>query len=574
MPKIEVNESLFCKQLGKKYDYDSLEKLLTCAKAELDEKADESLPQEQRLLKFDLNDTNRPDLWSTMGVARQINLYCGKKMADYSSFMSYPDKVIDCGERVVTVDKNLLDVRPFMVAFVISGKKIDEPMLLDIIQTQEKLCSNYGRKRKTISMGVYRSGKIKWPVHYRAVDPDTTSFVPLQCSTPMTCTQILKEHPKGKDYGWILEGKKYFPLLQDDTGEVMSMAPIINSATLGAVQVGDSDLLVELTGSKMEGLILCANIIACDFFEAGFDILGVKVCHPYQTGFGKDVTVPFYFQVPTIAHLSAINKELGSNFTKEQVIKALQRMGNSVTAKQEKEDITFVLEPPAYRNDFLHEVDIIEDVMIGSGLDTFVPEEPKDFTIGRLLPVTQFSRLIKSTLIGLGYQEMIFNYLGSKKDYIDKMNVAQDKVIEIANPMSENYQFVRPSIIPSLLKAEATSANATFPHKTFEIGKVAFQDDTQDTGTITKTSLGIVYAAQDAGFNEMAADISALLYYLGHKYQVKEANDTRFIEGRQAQIIVNDKQVGIFGEVHPEVLENWQITTPCVAGEVDIEAIM
>ena len=99
-----------------------------------------------------------------------------------------------------------------MTAFVISGKPIDEPMLLDIIQTQEKLCWNFGRKRRSVSMGVYRSAMIKWPVHYTAVDPDTTSFVPLQCETPMTCRQILTDHPKGKEYGWILKDAKKFPL--------------------------------------------------------------------------------------------------------------------------------------------------------------------------------------------------------------------------------------------------------------------------------------------------------------------------------------------------------------------------
>ena len=134
-----------------------------------------------------------------------------------------------------------------MTAFVISGKPIDEPMLLDIIQTQEKLCWNVGRKRRSISMGVYRSEQITWPVKYHGVDPDNTSFIPLQCEEKMTCRDIITEHPKGKEYGWILKDMSKFPLLSDGNGEIMSMAPIINSATLGAVQVGDKDLMVEMT---------------------------------------------------------------------------------------------------------------------------------------------------------------------------------------------------------------------------------------------------------------------------------------------------------------------------------------
>lgn len=86
-------------------------------------------------------------------------------------------------------------------------------------------------------------------------------------------------------------------------------------------------------------------------------------------------------------------------------------------------------------------------------------------------------------MAGMGYQEMIFNYLGSKKTYIDNMCVKADDVIEIANPMSENYQFIRPSIIASLFEAEAQSGNAVYPHKIFEVGKIAFIDPSENTGT-------------------------------------------------------------------------------------------
>ena len=587
MPKIEVNEKLFFNLLGKKYDYDTLERKLTCGKAELDEKPDMSMSEDERVIKIELNDTNRPDLWSTGGVTRQLRLHDGAKRSDYSKFISRTGAIKDCGNRIITVEEGLKDVRPFMVSFVISGKAIDDPMLKDIIQTQEKLCWNFGRKRKSISMGVYRMSQIKWPCHYKAVDPDKTSFVPLACDAPMTCRQILTEHPKGKDFGWILEGLKKFPLLTDDKDEVLSMAPIINSATLGAVQVGDKDLMVELTGDNMENLILAANIVACDFHDAGYEILPVKVVHPYETGFGKEITVPFYFQKEAKATLAAINKKLGSDLTKEQVLDALSRMDNDVVAKDiptnektakycaaNKTDVEFTVQPAPYRNDFLHEVDVIEDVMIGMTLDYFKPQKPNDFTIGKLSDVTLFSRKAKEIMVGLGYQEMIFNYLGSKRDYIDRMNISADKVIEILNPMSENYQFVRPSIIASLLRAESAAANAIFPHKIFEIGKVAFLDESENTGTKTIQSLGFMTAANNANFNDLASEVSTLLYYLDHKYEVKESNDPRFIPGRQAAIIVKGKQVGVFGEVHPQVLENWQIAVPCVAGEINLEDLM
>ena len=574
MPKIEVNEKLFFQMVGQKYDYDTLEKKLTCGKAELDEKPDMSVPEDQRVIKIELNDTNRPDLWSTNGVARQLRLHNGGTTVDYSKFLSREGDLKDSRNLTVTVDPELKDIRPYMVAFMIEGKAIDEPMLLDIIQTQEKLARNFGRKRKSLSMGLYRASQIKWPVHYKAVDPDNTSFIPLTFEKPLTCRQILTEHPKGKDYGWILENFKKFPLLTDDAGEVMSMAPVINSATLGAVQVGDKDLMVELTGDNMANLLLAANIVACDFADCGYTIHPIRVDHPYDTGFGKSVCAPFYFQQPAKAVLKNVNKLLGSDFSKEQVVKALEVMGNKVEAKDADGDVEFTVYPAPYRNDFLHEVDIIEDVMIGIGLDNFKPAKPNDFTIGRLMPLTLFSRQAKNIMVGLGYQEMIFNYLGSKKDYIERMGIDDSKIIEVSNPMSENYQFVRPSIIPSLLRAESGSANAIFPHKIFEIGKVAYLCDEENTGTRTRQSLGFITASSNANFNSAASEVSSLLYFLDHEYKVAESDDPRFIPGRQAAIIINGKQAGIFGEIHPQVLENWSITVPCVAGEIDVEELM
>ena len=153
MPKIEVNEKLFFKMVGKTYDYDTLEKKMTSAKAELDEKPDMTQPEDQRVIKIELNDTNRPDLWSTNGVARQLYLYDGGKMTDYNPFLSRAGNIKDCGGRTVTVDPELKDIRPYMVAFIISGKihcapysglrTIDEQALINKEMCSKIINGNY-----------------------------------------------------------------------------------------------------------------------------------------------------------------------------------------------------------------------------------------------------------------------------------------------------------------------------------------------------------------------------------------------------------------------------------------------
>ena len=81
-------------------------------------------------------------------------------------------------------------------------------------------------------------------------------------------------------------------------------------------------------------------------------------------------------------------------------------------------------------------------------------------------------------------------------------------------------------------------------------------------------------AVQNANFNLAASETANLLYYLDIEYKVRETEDPRFILGRQAGIIYKGEQIGIFGEINPQVLENWNIEIPCYAGELNIEKIL
>ncbi|GAB4366525.1 MAG: phenylalanine--tRNA ligase subunit beta [Spirochaetales bacterium] len=583
MPKIEVKKERFYRLLGRTYDRDTLEEILTFAKGELDD-----VDEEAGILKLELNDTNRPDLWSTAGLARFLRILETGQIPRYS-FFSRPEKPhtgADSGTgrrdgfaaRTVVVDPALKDIRPYIAAFAVQGPPVDEDTLEDLIQSQEKLCGNYGRKRKSIAMGIYRSSLIQYPIHYEAVDPEQTKFQPLGFDRVMSLLEINQEHPKGQEYGHIVAGFPKFPFLRDHQGEVLSFPPVINSATIGAVEPGDTELFVEMTGTDMDSLLLTASIMACDFADLGYTILPVEVQYPYDTPYGRKVVCPFYFQKPQRVNVDAIEKLLGESFSPEQLRTALTRMGNQAEIRSSAGDgpvqeAEVILYPPEYRNDFLHGVDIIEDVMIGVGMDHFKPVTPTDFTVGRLTDMEIFARKVVVLMVGLGFQEMIFNYLGSRKDFIEKMRISGEDLIQIANPMSENYEFVRNSILPSLLQAESVSANAAYPHHIFEVGKVARKDPSDVYGSKTYNHLGFLSAQADAGFNLVSAQLGALLYYLNVEYTLEEVEDPRFIPGRVARVMVRGVPAGVIGELAPEVLENWGIEMPCTAGELCLDLL-
>ncbi len=564
MPKIEVNIHELFNMAGFEVGLDELERRLVCAKGEID-----GFDADTGELKVELNDTNRPDLWSTCGLARQLRVYYTGGIPEYN-FFSSGEHTLDSGERLVTVDPALISIRPFITAFAVSGKPLDETTLVDLIQTQEKLCWNYGQRRKSIAMGVYRSDLITYPVRYRAVDPETTRFVPLGMDEELTLQEILSKHPKGQEFAGIVSGYGKYPFITDDRGDVLSFPPIINSARIGAVQVGDSELFIEMTGSDLPSLTHAASIVACDLADAGHTILPVRIEYPYETCFGRRITVPWYFQKPVSTGTDRVERLLGETVPDDEIRTCLERMGVRSTA----EGNTVTVEVPPYRNDFMHSVDIIEDIMIGRGMESFEPVMPREFTIGRLTPEEHFAREVRDILIGLGYQEMIYNYLGSRKNFIDRMNIAGDDMVRIMNPMTENYEYVRNSILPALLESESVSANAVYPHRIFEVGKIARLEPTDNYGSVTKNYLGMLTADRDVGFNEISSHVSAVFFFLSAEYALEEAEDPRFIPGRTARISCEGGIVGIIGELHPAVLTNWGIEMPAAACEIDLDAVM
>lgn len=579
MPKIEVNENLFFTLLGETCDAERLEKIFPTAKAELDEWDTSVGSPETRTIKVELNDTNRPDLWSTAGLARQLRIHRTGVVPQYpfvvpvekhkGAASSVSRDVRSKALHTVKVEEGVKSVRPYLAGFIAKGPAITDAILRDLIQTQEKLAWNYGRKRKSVSIGIYRSSSIQWPVHYKGVDPDTTAFVPLQETRKMTLREILAEHPKGIEYASILQNEKVHPLLVDDGANVLSYPPIINSADLGAVLVGDSELFIEVTGTDYPSVALTASIMACDLSDMGFAIENVEVQYAYDTPLGRSIVFPCYFQEPIDVETSAISKLLGKEISVEDALDALCHMGCTASVQVPK----ILLNPPPYRNDFLHPVDVIEDVLIGIGLQNFKPEKPKDFTIGRLSPIEAFSRRAKLCLVGLGYQEMIYNYLGSKKDYIDKMGIDPSQVVKIQNPMSENYEYLRNSPLPGLLGTESVSGKALYPHRIFEVGKVALKVPEENYGVATRQFLGFLSCHAAADYNEAASHLASLMYYLGKEYSVQGAEDSRFIPGRQAYILYKDQRIGVFGEIHPAVLDAFGIAMPACGGELDLDLL-
>ncbi|HET7909381.1 MAG TPA: phenylalanine--tRNA ligase subunit beta [Nitrospira sp.] len=540
-----------------------LEDWLMLVKGELKEHS-----QETGELRIELQDSNRPDLWSCEGIARQIRIKQQGKLKPYPFFGKQPKNT----QRVI-VAPGVKHVRPYVAACTARGYRVTADGLAQLIQTQEKLADLYGHKRKTVSIGLYQLSKIRFPVTYELVDREAARFIPLGMETVMTLAEILMVHPKGLEHGHILAGHERLPILRDATRQILSFPPIINSRELGEVRPGDDELFIEVTGTDLPMVVLTLNIFAANLADRGAAIAPIEVMYPHNTSLGKRVVTPQDLGRSRRISVAAIEQALGQKLGSQAVKQALQLYGYAVTSHNGS--VTVKL--PPYRQDVMHAMDVVEDVAMSRGYGDFSPVMPAQFTVGGLSKIEQTSDRARSFMVGMGYQEIISNILGAPEHYRHWMRLSDTpwgEMVEVDNVMSLSFSCLRQWMLPSLLRVESASSRAFYPHRIFEAGEVAIPDRGHELGSRTEIVLGAMIAHAAAHFSEIHSCLDALFYYLGKDYILEPVPHPSFLEGRAGKIQVSGNTVGVIGEVHPEVLERWQIGVPVVAFDVNLSALL
>jgi phenylalanyl-tRNA synthetase beta chain len=560
MPTITLKKTDIETLLGHPLSLSKLEESLSLVKGELKD-AHAGIDE----IKIELNDSNRPDLWCAEGIARQLRCREMGRHAEYPFFKSNsesPDRII--------VGEGMREVRPYIAACKVKRLSVDDEMLAQMIQTQEKLAEVFGKKREMVSIGLYRLGPIVFPVRYEVVPPDSESFVPLGFEESMTLSEILDCHPKGIEYGRILVGKNRIPLLKDAEGKILSLPPIINSSGVGEVRIGDSDLMVEVTGSDLRLVLLALNIFAVNLHDRGGSVEQIEVAYPYETEMGATLRMPLDIADPVRLETSDVKDALGLDMEPDYLESILAAYGYRLSRSGNGLDVRC----PPYRDDILHVVDVVEDVAISAGYDQFPPEMPAQFSVGGLSPEEELSDRVRELLAGCGFQEVISNILCSRVELVDRMGIGNSRLVEIDNPMSSSYSVVRNWITPSLLRVEAASSKAFYPHRIFEVGEVAELDLNADMGSRTLMKVSALIAHASANFSEAHSILGQLFYYLDLDYRLEACSHPSFIDGRVGRISTTAGDVGVIGELHPKVLEAWEVKMPASVFEVDLSRVM
>ncbi|MCX8182216.1 MAG: phenylalanine--tRNA ligase subunit beta [Candidatus Methanomethyliaceae archaeon] len=498
--------------------------------------------------------SDRPDFFSCEGIARGIRLYHSGPRLKVRHYQGAKPVII-------RVDPSVSEVRPYIVSAVVRDLTLDEEALVQMMQLQEKLHSTYCSNRKKGSIGIYDIDKVCPPLVYAALPPDEIRFTPLGFNETMNGFEILKRTPKGAEYAWILEGKSRYPLLSDSKGRVLSMPPIINSEDTKVTEE-TKNIIIDVTGTEERTINLCLNILVTSLMERGGVLQQAEVLYG-----GREIITPKLDRVRTELSPSKIKEVAGLDLKLDEILGLLRRMGHDV----EEEGGKLVVFSPPYRADIIHEVDLVEDIVIALGLNNIEPETPKVATIGRPLKGSRIRKRIRDIMIGMGFQEVITYLLSNKSVLEDKVLMDKRDLVELINPVSSEFAVLRDCILPKLLQFLGQNTHHAYPQRIFECGDVIFVK-----GGLPKVSTHLAAAIADhkVSYEDIQAVAASLFTNLSKSIKFEPYHKAPFLEGRTAKIILDGDEIGVVGEISPQVLVKFGLEFPVGALECDLSSLL
>ncbi|TAJ45189.1 phenylalanine--tRNA ligase subunit beta [Methanofollis fontis] len=489
---------------------------------------------------------SRVDLYSTEGVARAMRGFLGIE----GGLPSYP---VTASGITFSVDPGLAEIRPHLASAVIRNVRMDEAGIESLMGLQEALHWALGRGRRKVAIGVHDMDAVRPPFRYLAA-PRDHRFVPLDFEEELSLEEILEQHPKGRDYAHIVDAFDRFPLIVDAEGRVLSFPPIINGE-LTRVTTETTTILLDCTGTDERAVRMAAAIICTALAEAGATIESVEI---------DGTACPDLSPTERIVTVDACRRLIGLDLSADEMAALLQKM--RFGAEPLDDGGVRVLVPP-YRADIIHDADLFEDLAIAYGYDRFETSRPRTYTTGREHPIAVLERTVRSVFTGMGHLEVLPFTLTSERILYERMGrEPSTDLLRVSKPISEDQSVVRTDILPLIMEILEINCHRELPQRIFAVGDVI-------RATTTLQSVAAASIHPGADFSEAYAAMDALCRECGVGATFVESADPAFIDGRRGDVIVDGKRVGVFGEIHPEVLTAFSLEHPVAALELDLTAV-
>ena len=593
MPTIIVKREALFKAIGQSFTDEDFEDLCFEFGIELDEvtsekemykneqkKEGENLSSEV-LYKIEVA-ANRYDLLCLEGLALALRIFLNKqKMHDIKPLNILPEN-----ERQLIVYDSVKEVRPIGLCAILRDINFTDEMLKNFMDLQDKLHNNICRGRKLVSMGTHDLDTVKGPFIYKALKPEHIHFVPLNREEEVNgdgLMSILKDDPKLGKYLYLLEGKERYPVMMDSNGVIMSLPPIINSQHT-KMTLNTHNVLIDITGLDYTKCNIVLNTLIAMFSiycKNPFTVEEINVINN-ETKEGKMYPdlAPRIFNVD-FNYLKTITGIY--DILPENVVPLLERMELKAKILSPNE---IEVSTPITRSDILHPCDIAEDLAISYGYNNIKKELTKTKTHGVQQPYNKLADLFRNEMAMGGYVEFLTMALLSHKDMFTNLlkEEKDDKTVQILYSKTKEFEYIRSSLIPGILKSiEGNKANQ-LPFKIFEISDVVLTDESNEVGAVNRRKLCFAYTNTTSAMEIVQGMVDLLMKKIGlifncdkkdKHYTIKKSNNEIFFEDRQAEIfILDDIKVGIYGIVHPKVIKNFGIKNPVTLCEIDLQLIM
>ena len=524
------------------------------------------------IIDFELT-ANRPDCRSMIGIAREAAVTIGEKI-------NYPEiEVKGCDEEInfeVKVENPELCMR--YGARIIKDVKI-EP-------------SPYWMQRRLIEAGVRPINNIV----------DITNFVMLEQGQPLHAFD-LNQLPTGKIVVRNAEeGEKFTTLDEVERTLDKDMLVITDGEKTVAIAGVMGGLNSEITDNTkevlFEGAAFNADSIratskklglrteASGRYEKGIDtnlsITGVeRACQLVEMlGAGRVLrgTVEDYpnkqeSQTLTV-NPSRIIKNIGIDLSLDGFIKILEDLEFKCKLISDEE---LFIEVPSFRLDIEQEADIYEEIARIYGFENIPSEQLEgNATAGVKTPKQKFMDTIKNTATSVGLNEILTYSFVSPKS-LDKIKLPKDdkkrNYVELINPLGEDTSVMRTTMMPSMLNVLYTNISRKVESAlAFECGHTFTP---QEGLPIETNHLCVGMYGKEVDFFVLKGALETILEAVGFEgYEIiPETNNTTFHPGRCATIMYNGIYIGTFGEVHPEVVDNYNLGQRVYLAELDLDLV-
>ena len=535
---------------------------------------------------FELEITpNRPDCLSHIGIARELSAYYGKEL-------KYPETEIKSEISEKTSDN---------VKVSIEDSNLSRRYVTRILKNVTVKESPKWLKERIEAVGLRSINNIV----------DVSNFILMEMNHPNHVFDLDKIEGNEIKVKSAVKGDKLVTL--DDQERELEDGDIVicdskKILALGGVMGGlDSEvtdntknILLEVAQFNPQNVRKTSRRLTLSSdssyrFERGIDVEdSIKVINRLANliqevaggeilnGYVDVYPVPHENKVAEL-NFERLNRFVGKVIPREKVIEILRNL--EIDVKDNGETLT--LTAPSYRGDLELEQDYFEEVIRMYGFDNIENILPRvDINKNSTLDTTKLTDRVKTICASVGLKEVI-NYSFIPKDALQKLKftgVSEDKLIDISNPITEDFVTMRPTLLYSLIKNAKDNMNRNVSNirffevsRTFEKAEELAKEDIK---------VGIILAGENDktlwnpkpvhyDFYDLKGIVEEIFSKLKFQsFSIKRSVQTEFHPGRSADVFVGKEYIGSFGEIHPDVLENFGLNKKTVlVAEFNIELI-